>query len=72
MAYLQNGQNPRRNESDADSIADNVTRVAQSGNGELSVAAMKKYVQYCKAKCKPVLTEAAGKVLTSSYVKIRG
>lgn len=35
------------------------------------MAAMKKYVQYCKAKCKPVLTEAAGKVLTSSYVKIR-
>lgn len=32
---------------------------------------MKKYIQYCKTKCKPVLTEAAGKVLTSSYVKIR-
>lgn len=32
---------------------------------------MKKYIQYCKAKCHPIITEAAGKVLTSSYVKIR-
>eukprot|EP00525_Craspedostauros_australis_P005652 CAMPEP_0198129916 /NCGR_PEP_ID=MMETSP1442-20131203/52797_1 /TAXON_ID= /ORGANISM="Craspedostauros australis, Strain CCMP3328" /LENGTH=185 /DNA_ID=CAMNT_0043790413 /DNA_START=112 /DNA_END=669 /DNA_ORIENTATION=- len=32
---------------------------------------MKKYVQYCKAKCKPRLSVEAGQVLTSSYVKIR-
>jgi DNA replication licensing factor MCM5 len=41
------------------------------GNGELDVPSMKKYIQYCKAKCKPVLSEEAGQVLTSSYVKIR-
>lgn len=45
--------------------------MAQTGKGELSTPAMKKYIQYCKTRCKPVLTEAAGKVLTSSYVKIR-
>ena len=46
-------------------------RVATTGSGELDVPSMKKYVQYCKAKCKPVLSEEAGQVLTSSYVKIR-
>ena len=46
-------------------------RVATTGNGELDVPSMKKYIQYCKAKCKPVLSEEAGQVLTSSYVKIR-
>ena len=35
------------------------------------MASMKKYIQYCKKKCKPVLSEEAGQVLTSSYVKIR-
>lgn len=52
-------------------IAENVMRVATTGNGELDVPSMKKYIQYCKAKCKPVLSEEAGQVLTSSYVKIR-
>ena len=46
-------------------------RVATTGEGELDVAAMKKYIQYCKAKCSPRLSEEAGEVLTSSYVKIR-
>ena len=46
-------------------------RVATTGHGELQVAAMKKYIQYCKAKCSPRLSEEAGDVLTSSYVKIR-
>ena len=46
-------------------------RVATTGMGELEVPAMKKFIQYCKAKCKPVLSEEAGQVLTSSYVKIR-
>lgn len=32
---------------------------------------MKKYIQYAKAKCSPRLSEEAGQVLTSSYVKIR-
>ena len=45
--------------------------VATTGQGELDVAAMKKYIQYCKAKCSPRLSEEAGEVLTSSYVKIR-
>jgi DNA replication licensing factor MCM5 len=46
-------------------------RVATTGEGELDVAAMKKYIQYCKAKCQPRLSEEAGDVLASSYVKIR-
>lgn len=32
---------------------------------------MKKYIQYCRSKCQPTLSEEAGQVLTSSYVKIR-
>jgi DNA replication licensing factor MCM5 len=46
-------------------------RVATTGQGELEIPAMKKYVQYCKAKCKPTLSDEAGQVLTSAYVKIR-
>ena len=54
-----------------EAIAENVMRVASTGQGELEVAAMKKYIQYCKARCSPRLSEEAGEVLTSSYVKIR-
>mmetsp|Transcript_5928 Transcript_5928/g.8976 ORF Transcript_5928/g.8976 Transcript_5928/m.8976 type:complete len:821 (+) Transcript_5928:131-2593(+) len=54
-----------------EAIAENIMRVATTGIGELDVPSMKKYIQYCKAKCKPVLSEEAGQVLTSSYVKIR-
>ena len=32
---------------------------------------MKKYIQYAKAKCSPRLSEEAGDILASSYVKIR-
>lgn len=32
---------------------------------------MKKYIQYAKAKCAPRLSEDAGDILASSYVKIR-
>lgn len=46
-------------------------KVATTGRGELEVPAMKKYIQYCKSKCKPTLSEEAGQVLTSAYVKIR-
>lgn len=46
-------------------------RIATTGQGELDVPSMKKYVQYCKSRCKPTLSEEAGQVLTSSYVKIR-
>ena len=46
-------------------------RIATTGAGELDVPSMKKYIQYCKAKCQPTLSEEAGQVLTSSYVKIR-
>lgn len=46
-------------------------KVAASGRGELDIPSMKKYVQYCKSKCKPTLSEEAGQVLTSAYVKIR-
>lgn len=58
-------------EESAEAIAENVMQVATTGNGELSIQAMKKYIQYCKARCSPRLTEEAGEVLASSYVKIR-
>ena len=32
---------------------------------------MKKYIQYCKMKCSPRLSEESGDVLTSAYVRIR-
>ena len=55
----------------SEAVAANVLKVATTGEGELDVAAFKKYVQYCKAKCSPRLGEVAGEVLVSSYVKIR-
>jgi DNA replication licensing factor MCM5 len=55
----------------AEAIAEGIMRVATTGVGDLDVPAMKKYIQYCKAKCKPTLSEEAGQVLASSYVKIR-
>ncbi|CAB9529264.1 Zygotic DNA replication licensing factor mcm3 [Seminavis robusta] len=58
-------------EDSSDAIADNVMQVATTGEGELSVQAMKKYIQYCKSRCAPRLTEEAGEVLASNYVKIR-
>lgn len=54
-----------------EAIAENVMQVATTGVGELAIPSMKKYIQYCKAKCQPTLSEEAGQVLTSSYVKIR-
>jgi len=54
-----------------EAIAENVMRIATTGQGELDVPSMKKYIQYCKSRCKPTLSEEAGQVLTSSYVKIR-
>ena len=58
-------------ESSPDAIADNALQLARTGVGELNVPTMKKYIQYCKSKCSPRLSEEAGEVLTSSYVKIR-
>ena len=55
----------------ADAIAENVRRVASTGEGELEVASLKKYIQYCRSKCMPILSEEAGDILASSYVKIR-
>lgn len=46
-------------------------RVATTGSGELDVPTMKKYIQYCKTKCSPRLSDEADDILTSSYVKIR-
>lgn len=57
--------------SSPEAIAESVTRVSISGEGELDVAAIKKYIQYCKSKCSPRLSEQAGQVLASSYVRIR-
>ncbi|KAL3784813.1 hypothetical protein HJC23_013853 [Cyclotella cryptica] len=52
-------------------IAENAMRVATTGVGELDIPTMKKYIQYAKAKCASRLSEEAGDILASSYVKIR-
>ena len=59
------------NGNTAAAIAENAMRIATSGTGELDVPTMKKYIQYCKAKCMPRLSDEAGDILASSYVKIR-
>ena len=58
-------------EASAEAIAENVNHVALTGQGELDVASLRKYVQFCRARCSPRLSEEAGSVLTSTYVKIR-
>ena len=58
-------------EASAEAIAANVSKVAISGQGELDVASLRKYIQFCRARCSPRLSEEAGSVLTSTYVKIR-
>jgi DNA replication licensing factor MCM5 len=59
------------NNNSPEAIAANVQQVASTGRGELEVPSFKKYIQYCKIHCSPRLSEEAGEVLTSSYVKIR-
>lgn len=59
------------NSNTAAAIAENAMRIATTGVGELDVPTMKKYIQYCKAKCMPRLSDEAGDILASSYVKIR-
>ena len=58
-------------QASAEAIAANVSKVAISGQGELDVASLRKYIQFCRARCSPRLSEEAGSVLTSTYVKIR-
>ena len=58
-------------EASAEAIAANVGKVASTGQGELDVASLRKYIQFCRARCSPRLSEEAGSVLTSTYVKIR-
>ncbi len=53
-----------------ESVAENAARVAASG-GELDIITMKKYIQFCRAKCSPRLGPEASDVLVSNYVKIR-
>ena len=55
----------------SDAIAESVMRIAETGEGDLNVAAMKKYIQYCKSKCFPRLSESSGDQLVSNYVRIR-
>ena len=59
------------NASTPEAIAEKAMRVATTGQGELDVPTMKKYVQYCRTKCSPRLSEESGDVLASSYVRIR-
>ena len=65
------GGSGRANASTPEAIAEKAMRVATTGQGELDVPTMKKYVQYCRSKCFPRLSEEAGDVLASSYVRIR-
>jgi DNA replication licensing factor MCM5 len=58
-------------EASAEAIAENISKVASTGQGELDVASLRKYIQYCRGRCSPRLSEDAGSVLTSTYVKIR-
>jgi len=61
-------------ERDKDSpevIASQVQQIADTGEGELSVAALKKYIFYCRTRCRPVLDETSGDQLVSHYVQIR-
>jgi DNA replication licensing factor MCM5 len=46
-------------------------KIAATGVGYLDTASMKKYIQYCKAKSSPRISDEACEVLTSTYVKIR-
>lgn len=55
----------------AEAIAENVLRVATTGLGELDVPSMKKYIQYCKYRCSPRLSERAGEQLAAKYVQVR-
>jgi len=54
----------------AEAIAQNALTVAREG-GTLDVNTLKKYIYYCRTKCRPALTQEAGDVLASSYVTIR-
>ena len=67
----------------ANDIAEQAMRVAKAWNAssgneesvrsdsELDIKTMKKFVQYCRAKCAPRLSDEASEVLESAYVKIR-
>ncbi|CAG8460766.1 14544_t:CDS:10 [Ambispora leptoticha] len=43
-----------------------------SVEGDIDIAKMRKYINYCKAKCAPRLTEEAANKLCAHYVGIRG
>ncbi|VEU20993.1 DEKNAAC101877 [Brettanomyces naardenensis] len=60
------------------SIAHHVMNVHTNGGsaddqveGEISVEKMKRYIQYCRAKCAPRLSEEAAEMLSSHFVSIR-
>ena len=60
-------------------IAEQAMKVAKAAVGgeqqqqqqQLDSHTLKKYVQYCRAKCAPRLSKQASEVLSSAYVKIR-
>jgi len=66
-----NGDSGAPSNNTPEAISNNAMQVASTGIGELDVPTMKKYIQYCKAKCSPRLSQDTGDVLASSYVKIR-
>ena len=71
LFYTHSNNSTGGNNNSPAAIAENAMRIATTGVGQLDIPTMKKYIQYCKAKCKPRLSEEAGDILASSYVKIR-
>ena len=71
LLYTHSNNSTGGNNNSPAAIAENAMRIATTGVGQLDIPTMKKYIQYCKAKCKPRLSDEAGDILASSYVKIR-
>jgi DNA replication licensing factor MCM5 len=63
------GGDDDENEDD-ESVAEKAAKVAADG-GTLDIQVFKKFVQYCRARCSPRLSEESSEVLASEYVKIR-
>jgi len=57
--------------SSSSSTADSGEAQNHPQQQRLDIHTLKKYVQYCRAKCAPRLSKQASEVLSSAYVKIR-
>eukprot|EP00547_Thalassionema_nitzschioides_P002023 CAMPEP_0194206386 /NCGR_PEP_ID=MMETSP0156-20130528/5434_1 /TAXON_ID=33649 /ORGANISM="Thalassionema nitzschioides, Strain L26-B" /LENGTH=753 /DNA_ID=CAMNT_0038932905 /DNA_START=11 /DNA_END=2269 /DNA_ORIENTATION=+ len=66
-----NGSSSQQTDETSADIARLVQKIADTGEGELSIAALKKYIYYCRTRCQPRLDETSGEQLVSHYVQIR-